>query len=489
MPHSIADLEPKALWHYFLELSKIPRCSKQEQAAIDWIARIADERGAATRRDAVGNLLVLVPASPGYEDAPTVALQGHADIVCEKNTGTQHDFAKDPIRPIIDGDWVTAEGTTLGADNGIGVAAAMAVLDSPEITHGPLELLVTVDEETGLTGAFGIQPGFLSADYLVNLDSEEIGVFTVGCAGGTDTTVTFRAARSAAADAELLGVAVAGLQGGHSGTDIHKNRGNSIKILFRLLLAALEDPAVGTLRLGTAQGGSKRNALPREARAIVAVPAGGASAFRATLETKRDEIREQLAGIDDDLQLVIESAGGESVCDAEASARMIRMICALPFGVQAMDADIPDLVETSSNVGVLTDLGDGYEISCASRSSLAPTMQGLLGQIRAVADLAGAEVTHSDGYPGWKPNLRSPLLARAKEVHQRVFGRAAEVRAIHAGLECGLFTEKYPKLDIISYGPDIQNPHSPDEKVRIETVARMWRFTCALLEDLAKNRP
>ncbi|MBD3235444.1 MAG: beta-Ala-His dipeptidase [Candidatus Eisenbacteria bacterium] len=491
MAQSIDELEPRTLWHYFLELSKIPRCSKQEQAAIEWIARIAAAHGAETQRDATGNLLVRIPASKGYEQAPTVALQGHIDMVCEKNADTRHDFSQDPILPVIDGEWVTAEGTTLGADNGIGVAAGLAFLDSPDCVHGPLELLVTVDEETGLTGAFGIEPGFLSADYLINLDSEEIGIFTVGCAGGTDTQIRFRAPRSPAPDAELLRVTVTGLQGGHSGTDIHKNRGNSIKLLLRILAAALDDPNLGALRLGPASGGSKRNAIPREASALLAVPAGKGHAFHAAIESTRDRIRTQLAGVDEGFALRIEDAqsGEAGFCDADASARMIRMVRALPAGVAAMNVEIPDLVETSNNVGVLTDRGDGYEIVCATRSSLAPALRDLLGQLRAVAALAGAEAEHADGYPGWKPNLQSPLLARAREVHQRIFDRPAEVQAIHAGLECGLFTEKYPELDIISYGPDIEGAHSPDERVRIETVQRMWAFTCALLEDLARRQP
>lgn len=497
MPQNVADLEPKTLWRYFVELSKIPRESKKEQAAVDWIARIAEEHGIAATRDQTGNLLVRVPASPGYEKAPTVVLQGHVDMVWEKNSDVAHDFERDPIRPIIDGEWVTAAGTTLGADNGIGVATALAFLDTPDAIHGPLELLFTVDEETGLTGAFGIEPGFLSGRYMINLDSEEIGVFTVGCAGGTDTAVTFHAARSPQPAAELLRVSVSGMQGGHSGTDIHKNRGNSIKILFRLLLAAAEDPDVGPVRIGAAQGGSKRNALPREAWAILAVEEGKTDALRRTIERTAEEIRAQLAGTDDGLRIDIRAADrdsdnadatGTGTCDPAASLRMIQMMNALPHGVQAMSADIPDLVETSSNVGVLTDLGDGYRINCSSRSSAAPALTGLLAQIRATAHLAGAEAAHSEGYPGWKPNLKSPLLARAKEVHQRVFGKEAQVRAIHAGLECGLLTEKYPELDIISYGPDIQSPHSPDERVRIDTVEKVWVFTRAFLEDLAKTR-
>jgi dipeptidase D len=325
------------------------------------------------------------------------------------------------------------------------------------------------------------------------LDSEEIGVFTVGCAGGTDTTIVYRAPR-APADGPVFELAVTGLMGGHSGTDIHKNRGNSLKVLFRLLLAAVEDPTVGPLRIGAVNGGSKRNAIPREARGRIGVESGREAALRRAIERQSEVVQRQLASIDEGLRVAIEEVKADAAATSDAHAlmsaddslRFLQMMNALPHGVQGMDVNIPDLVETSCNVGVLDDLGGGYQISVSGRSSLAPALRGLLGQIRSVARLAGAEATHSDGYPGWKPNLKSPLLARSLEVHRRVHGREATVRAIHAGLECGLLTEKYPDLDIISYGPDIQGAHSPDERVRIETVARMWTFTRALIEDLAR---
>jgi dipeptidase D len=498
MTERIEDLQPRALWGYFAGLAKIPRASKNESAAMDWIEKVARERRAETRRDAVGNLLVRIAASPGREGAPAVLLQSHVDMVCEKNRDVVHDFERDPIRPVIDGEWVRAQGTTLGADNGIGVAAALAFLDEKDAVHGPLELLFTIDEETGLTGASAVEPGFFSAHYMVNLDSEEIGVFTVGCAGGRDTTIALKARRAPLAGRETRRVAVTGLQGGHSGTDIHKNRGNSIKILARLLLAAAEDPAVGAISIGALAGGSKRNAIPREAWATVAADPGRSEALRAALEREATQVQAQLKGIDDRVQLTIEPApemgcGSQGqaeathVSDPEDSLRLLRLLNALPHGVLAMSVDIPGLVETSSNVGVVNDLTDGWQISCSSRSSVGPALEGVLAQVRSVARLAGAYTIHNDGYPGWKPNLQSPLLARAKDVHRKLFQKDAEVRAIHAGLECGLLTEKYPELDILSYGPDIQGAHSPDERVRIPTVAKMWAFTVALLEDLARS--
>ena len=483
---TVAQLEPKALWRYFVELSAVPRCSKQEAAALAWIEKVARDHRLEPIRDRAGNLLLRVPASAGCERAPVVALQSHVDMVCEKNSDVTHDFTRDPIRPIVEGEYVRAQGTTLGADNGIGLAASLALLDAPETRHGPLELLFTVDEETGLSGALAIEAGFLKARYMLNLDSEEIGIFTVGCAGGRDSQIAVRAPRMPRPDVTGLSLAVSGLHGGHSGTDIHKNRGNSIKILGRLLLAAAEDPDVGPLHLGAATGGSKRNALPREARAEVAVAAGRVTALRRAIEAEGEKVRRQLAGIDDGLRIVLEEHAGTGFASAADSLKVLRLIQALPQGVAAMNVDIPTLVETSNNVGVLEDLGDGYRLVCATRSSLAPALEELLKQIDAAAHLAGAEVVHNDGYPGWKPNLASTLLKRARAVYQKLYGTEGQVQAIHAGLECGLLTEKYPDLDILSYGPDITGAHSPEERVRIDTVGKMWDFTRALLEDLAR---
>jgi len=484
----LADLEPKALWRYFEELSRIPRCSKKEQAAAAWVEKVARDHGLKPERDRSGNVLVRVPGTAGLEKAPVVALQGHLDMVCEKNSDVAHDFARDPIVPVVHADGhVRAQGTTLGADNGIGIAAALALLDTPGGEHGPLELLFTIDEETGLSGALGIEAGWLKARYLLNLDSEELGVFTVGCAGGRDTNIRLSARRAPREGLAALELTVSGLQGGHSGTDIHRNRGNSVKILARLLLAAVESRSVGALHLGEASGGSKRNALPREARAGIAIARSQVEAFKREVEAETGRVRVQLAGSDEKLHVTLEPSAEKAYASAEDSLRALRLIRALPQGVAAMNVDIPTLVETSNNVGVLEDLGDGWRIVCATRSSVAPALLDLLAQIDAAAHLAGAEVTHNDGYPGWKPNLDSPLLARAKDVYRRLYGSDPQVGAIHAGLECGLFTEKYPGLDLLSFGPDIQGAHSPDERVRIDTVEKMYEFTCALLGDLARS--
>jgi len=487
MSTPVEELEPRALWRHFVALSRIPRCSKHEADAVAWIEELAREKGCATRRDDVGNLLVEIPASPGCENAPTVILQGHVDMVCEKNSDVEHDFARDPIVPVIDGEWVRARGTTLGADNGIGVCMGLALLDAKDLVHGPLELLMTVDEETGLTGAMHIAPGFMRGSRLINLDSEELGVFTVGCAGGQDSVLELRAPRTASSGTALR-LSVGGLLGGHSGQDIAKNRGHSLRILARLLSAAREAEGVRGLRLGLVAGGSKRNAIPREATALLSVPAASVPALRETIARVERECAEQVAGIEPDFKVTLQASeapeGG--FADETASARLLDLILTLPQGVLAMNVDIPTLVETSNNVGVIDDLGDGWRLTCASRTSNAPAMEDVSASIRAAGRLAGASVAHGNGYPGWKPNLGSELLARAKRVYQRLAGHEAQVEAIHAGLECGLLTEKYPDLDILSYGPKIVDAHSPAERVDIASVKEVYDFTCALLEDLAR---
>lgn len=494
MAQTIDRLEPRALWRYFARLSEIPRCSKKEAAAMEWIAGVAKEHGLEPVRDKVDNCLIRLPATPGHEKVPGIVLQGHVDMVCEKNSDVRHDFDRDPIRLVIDGDHIKAAGTTLGADNGIGVAAGLAFLDEKEAVHGPLELLFTVDEETGLTGANAIEAGFLSGRILLNLDSEDWGVFTIGSAGGRDTTVTLKAPRQPRAGTELFRLEVSGLQGGHSGQDIKLNRGNSIKILARTLLAAAESPELGGICVGGAEGGSKRNAIPREARATVAVPTGKAEAFRSAVQRAAGEIRSRLEGIDEALEVKIrpltdtELKEAAAVCSPEDSLRFIRLINALPNGVLAMSMEMEGLVETSTNVGVLLDRGDRCEIVSSTRSSIAQSLTGVLMQIRSAAALAGAEVVHGDGYPAWKPKLGTPLLVTVAEVYERLFKEKPRFEAIHAGLECGLFLGKYPDLQVVSFGPEVKEAHSPNEWVSISSVGRFWTFTKALVEKLARSR-
>jgi len=489
---SIKQLEPKALWGYFAALSKIPRGSKNETAVMAWITQLAEDRGLTTKQDEVGNLVVLVPSTAGLEQAPTIVFQSHVDMVCEKNYDVEHDFERDPIKPYIDGDRVTAPGTTLGADNGIGVAAALAMMDVTDCPHGPLELLFTVDEETGLTGAFGIGDNMFSGRIMINMDAEEVGRFTIGSAGGADTNITFPAPREPQIGLSGYRLTVSGLKGGHSGGDIDKNRGNSINILGRLLLAALEDPSVGDIQLAAAIGGSKRNAIPRQAVSTIAVPGGTDQAFERIIKEHSESIREQLSESDAEFEIDLTPLSSEetetkAVCTPTDSARLIRLLNALPCGVLGNSIDIEGLVETSSNVAVLVDFGDSFEITCSTRSSVDQALKNVLGQLRSISHLAGATTTHSDGYPGWKPKLGTPLLMTVESIYKKMFGEAPTFEALHAGLECGLFKGKYPDLEIVAYGAEIVEAHSPDEWVSISSVSKFWDFTKQLVSELAKT--
>ncbi len=492
MTKSIEQLEPELLWKFFAELSKIPRGSKNEAEAMAWLKRLAEARGLTHREDSVGNIVIEVPASAGLEEAPIIVMQSHIDMVCEKNNDVEHDFEKDPIKPYIDGDHVTAPGTTLGADNGIGVAAALVFLDDTEIPHGPLELLFTVDEETGLTGAFGIGNDMFKGRIMINMDAEVVGRFTIGSAGGADTNICFDAPRSPEIGLSGYKLTIGGLLGGHSGGDINKNRGNSITILGQLLLAALEDDEVGEIRLAGAIGGSKRNAIPREGVATLAIPGGKDQAFEQIIEKRCRIIAEQLEDTDPDLRIDLTPLSSteterKTFCTAADSARFARLLNALPCGVMSNSVDIEGLVETSSNVAVLVDDGNSFEIVCSTRSSSAPVMENTLGQLRSITELAGAKATHSDGYPGWKPKLGTQLLQTVEAVYTELFSEAPTFEAIHAGLECGLFKGKFSDLEIVAYGAEIQGGHSPDEWVSISSVSKFWKFTTRLITELAQS--
>jgi len=480
---TLEKLEPRPVWKQFAALAAIPRPSKQEERAAAYVLEEARRRGREARRDAAGNVLVRVPATRGREKAPPVVLQGHLDMVCEKNRDVTHDFMKDPIRPRVSGDFVTASGTTLGADNGIGVAAALAVLASDDLDHGPLELLFTVDEETGLTGASRLEPAFVTGRAMLNLDSEEDGVLYVGCAGGRDSNLTLEVARAAPpATTVPLRVTVDGLRGGHSGVNIHENRGNALKLLARVLLAAEElEPSLAAL-----EGGDKHNAIPREATALVyASDPGRLSELAARLH---EGFRTELEGTDDGIRVAVERAPSPSETTVLARAdgvRLLRLMGSLPHGVLALSSAIPGLVETSSNLAVTRLSGSQARIVTSSRSSVASALDGVLQQIRSAALLAGAVVETTDGYPGWKPNPRSPLLKTARDVHRKLRGGDPQVTAIHAGLECGIIGQRIPGMDMISFGPQIEGAHSPEERVRIPSVAAFWEYLRAMLAELA----
>ncbi len=479
---SITNYEPKLVWKYFDEIRQIPRCSGHEELAREYSLEFAKKNGFEAEEDKAGNVVVRVPASPGHESAPAVALQGHLDMVCEKNSDVQHDFAKDPIQLQIDGEWLTAKGTTLGSDNGIGLAAGMAAALDDSLVHGPLELLFTVDEEVGLTGAAQLEPGFVKARLLLNLDSEELGAVFVGCAGGGDSTITLSTKRvDPPSGAKSATVSVTGLRGGHSGLDIVQQRGNAIKVLTRVLWEASRSTAVSVLSM---DGGNKRNAIPREAHAEVTVADLDAfGSFVAKLETV---IAGELGGQEPNLKIAVEPGGASGkILDEASQTKLLDLLMAIPHGVEAMNYDIPDLVETSNNLATVKTSDGQVVIGTSSRSSINTALQSLRDRIRAAATLAGASVEEGDPYPGWQPNLKSELVQIIKRVHKDTFGEEPEAKAIHAGLECGIIGEKYPGMDMVSFGPIIQHPHSPDERINIPSVEKFWQLLAGTLKALA----
>lgn len=484
MDRPLSHLEPSLVWKHFEEILKVPRPSKHEERIRDHVKRWAQEKGFAVQEDAAGNLVVKVPATPGHEGAPTVVLQGHLDMVAEKNSDVTFDFLRDAIQPRIVGEYVYATGTTLGADNGIGVAAAMAIAEDPEAVHGPLELLFTVDEETGLTGASKLDPTLVSGRTLLNLDTEEDGAFYIGCAGGADARSVFSVTlEPAPAGHVALAVRVRGLRGGHSGVDIHENRGNALKFLARALAAARR--VAPELRIAELSGGSKHNAIPREADAVITVPAGSLAQVRQAIEEMAAVLKEEFGEIDPGQKVEVEETTPTQVFAAADGERILNALLACPHGVLAMSRAVPGLVETSNNLAVVTTEGSQVKVVTSSRSSVMPSLRATLQQVEAVFRLAGAQVEVRDGYPGWKPNPNSPVLQLAKEVFHREFGREPEVKAIHAGLECGLIGEKFPGMDMLSLGPQIESPHSPDERVKIPTVANFYRLLKAILAAMA----
>ncbi len=477
-------LEPRAVWRIFAAINRIPRMSGHEAAVQEMLETRARGLGHGTKRDAVGNLLILVPATRGKEGAPAVLLQGHTDMVCEANAGTVHDFLKDPIIPVVRGEWVTASGTTLGADNAIGVAMALAAAEDPAVVHGPLEILLTVDEEVGLRGAAEVEPGFFSAQLGLNLDSEDETSVTVSCAGMQESKLTVRGAPSAVpAGWAVREVAVTGLVGGHSGIDIHKNHANAIRILARALLAS--DGGAG-IRLVRIEGGNKRNAIPREARATIAVPAGRVAAVEAAAAALADSVRrEEAAGVDPGLAVTFSPAAGGAAWSAADSARVLHLLAAIPHGVTAMSSQVDGLVESSTNLAVVESDAGAVHVLCTSRSSVMSSLEQVALQHRALAALAGAQCEQGPRTPGWQPDPSSRVLAAVRESFRAVFGAEPRVTGIHAGLECGVLRERSPGLDMVSFGPDIRGAHSPDERVRIASVQNVYRLLGDVLGRLA----
>jgi len=478
----LENLEPKLLWNYFFELSKIPRGSKVEAEAAKWVADQGRALGLEVSQDAVGNVLIRKPGTKGKENLPGVCLQAHVDMVCEKNEGTQHDFLKDPIKLRRDGNNLYATGTTLGADNGIGVAAGLAVMASQDIAHGPVELLVTIDEETGLTGANNIQPNWLKAKYLLNLDSEEEGYLTIGCAGGVDTITTRKLTLAApSAGKKAFRLKVFGLKGGHSGIDINAGRGNAIRLLAQVINATLPTFA---FELSAVKGGNKRNAIPREASAYLYLDPAQEGALKAELAKHEAHWKAALGAFDPGFSLSLEAGTEGQVMSKEDALCLVGLLLALPHGVEAMSPDIPGLVQTSTNIGVI-DTKDGLvEVNLLTRSSIDASKNALAERIAAICALAKFESHLVGGYPGWKPEPKASIVKLVDGVQEQLFGQPMKIMAIHAGLECGLIGEKYPGMEMASIGPDMWDVHTPDEHLSIPSVSNFWKLLTAVLEKI-----
>jgi dipeptidase D len=490
MSSPLESLEPTLLWQHFDTIRQTPRPSKHEKKIIEVVKGWAADRGFEVIQDHVGSLTVSVPATAGHEDAPTVVLQGHLDMVCEKNSDVEHDFMTEGIKVEVDGDWVRAKGTTLGADNGIGVAAGMAVADDPDVVHGPLELLCTVDEETGLTGAKDLDPAIVTGRIMLNLDTEEDGAVYIGCAGGSDSVGTLKTARRMASlDSVPVKVSVTGLRGGHSGLNIIENRGNAIKLATRILLAAIDKGL--DFELVSIEGGSKHNAIPRECFVVGRVDQAQIDALKSVAEDCSKDFLEEFEASDPDLAVAVEETDDNDerrqVLNVHARDRLLRIISGMPHGVLSMSRDVAGLVETSNNLAVVTNEGDHAKIMVSYRSSIMPALYAVRGQVDSIFRQAGAEVHVDDAYPGWKPNPNSPIVQKTAAVYKQLFGEEAELKAIHAGLECGLLIEKIPDMDVASIGPQIENAHSPEEKVQISSVQKFYKHLTALLEELATN--
>jgi dipeptidase D len=488
MSSPLASLEPRLVWSHFDGIRNVPRPSKSEEKIAAHVQGWARGRGLGVKRDAIGNLCVRVPATPGHEGAPVVILQGHLDMVCEKNADVERDFMTQGIDVYVDGDWVRARGTTLGADNGIGLAAAMAVADDPAAVHGPLEILCTVDEETGLTGAKQLDASILTGKVMVNLDTEEDGAVYIGCAGGADIHMELPVSRRRGVLGSLpVKLVVRGLRGGHSGLNIIDNRGNAIKLATRVLLKGIE--AGLDLDLVSVDGGSKHNAIPREAFVVVRVLAEGREKLAAILTACLREFREEFGAMEPELDAALEAvdegAATLMVLRHSVRDRLLRLLCGIPHGVLAMSREVPGLVETSNNLAVVTTEPERVRVVTSHRSSVMPALYAAGEQVRSVGLASGATVEVHDAYPGWKPNPASPVVQKTVEVYERLAGKKPGIKAIHAGLECGLLIEKVPGLDAVSIGPEIHNPHSPDEAVQISTVDRFYRVLTTLLREMA----
>lgn len=482
----VSDLEPKELWRHFDKILTIPRGSKNEKAMADYILEIANKHGLKSKQDAEGNIVVNKSGTSGNESKPITILQSHLDMVNEKNADVEHDFTKDPIKPRQEKDYLYATGTTLGSDNGIGVAAALAVMESNSITHGPMEFLFTVDEETGLTGASNLGSDMLEGKQLINMDTEEEGSLYVGCAGGAGLNLVLPLNyTSTPGDSQALGLKLQGLRGGHSGVDIHLQRGNAVKLLARALNAVYTN---SKFHLAGLAGGNMHNAIPREAFATVIVSSGEKDVFIKSLNDRIKVIQAEFKPAEPDMNLAISNESSpHKVFDEPTTEKVLNLLNALPHGVISMSYDIPDLVETSSNLATVSIDNGEMLIHISNRSSVDSAIGGIQERVASIGLISGAKVEEVEGYPGWKPDLDSHVLKISKEVHKNVLEKEPEIKAIHAGLECGIIGEKYPGMDMVSLGPQIEFPHSPDERIRIESVGDFYKLLTGILERLAKD--
>lgn len=482
MAEEIKLLSPQAVWEYFYDLTQIPRPTGHTQQVTDYLKAFGKEHGLETHQDATGNVLIRKPATQGYEGRRIAVMQAHVDMVPQKNASVKHDFLTDPIDAYIDGEWVTARETTLGADNGMGVAFAMAILADKTLKHGPLEALFTIDEEVGMDGAVGLKPGFLKGDILLNGDSEEEGMLCVGCAGGADLNISFRYK-----DGEPLiegdvavKVSLTGLKGGHSGVDIHLGRANANKLMFRFLKEAVRDYGA---RLAMIDGGSLRNAIPREATAVITLPSDNVETLWELAADYQDMFRKEYAGIEDGICFAAETTEmPSSLIPEKMQDDLINAVVGCQNGVISMLQDFPGTVESSSNLALVKSDKGEIDIKILVRSSSETRKESVYSSLESIFSMAGAKVEYGNAYGGWQPNIDSPILRTMEETYEKLFGKKPTVSVMHAGLECGIIQEAYPEMDMISFGPDIKFPHSPDEAVHIASVEKVWKLLTATLE-------
>lgn len=483
MSQEILKLNPQRVWKHFYDLTQIPRPTGQMEEVTQFMADFGKSIGLEVKRDKVNNILIVKPASAGMENAPTVILQSHLDMVPQANSDVKHDFSKDPIDAYIDGDKVKARSTTLGADNGIGVAAAMAVLEDKTLKHGKIEALFTIDEEVGMTGAFGLEPGFLTGSILLNLDTEEEGELCIGCAGGADVNVSFQYKDIDVPEGDVAyKVSLTGLKGGHSGGEIHLGRANANKLMFYFLKEAVSDCEVC---LSSIDGGSLRNAIPREAFAVVTLPESNVEVFIELLNEYADIYKEEYKGIEDKISFVAEKTElPETIIPAEIQDSLINAVVGCQNGVISMLTDFPGIVETSTNLASVKSKEGVIEVQMLARSSSETRKVEICSSLESVFALAGAKVEIDGVYPGWNPDVNSKTKDKMVVLAKEVLGKEAEVKVVHAGLECGIILSSTPGLDIVSFGPTIMNPHSPDEYVVIDTVERFYNYLVRVLEEL-----